>query len=450
MKKIRIGCGAGGCTYERLEPALELIEKGNLDYIIFECLAERTIANAQQEKLHDPTKGYNPMLHVRMRSVMKLAKERGVKIISNMGGANTEAAVAAIVKIAEEQEIPDLNIAMVLGDDILDHVQQYYDVPLWDRKTPLRELDGNIVSANVYLSGDPIRDALDKGADVVITGRVADPALFVGPLKHEFGWTAADADKMGQAILLGHLLECAGQLTGGFYADPGYKDVENLHILGFPIAEISETGAFIVTKVEGSGGVVDESICREQLLYEITDPGHYITPDGIADFSGVTFMQQDKDVVLVRGATSKGEPLTYKVNIGYRDCYIGEGEISFGGSNAMNRAMLCAKIVEQRLELLHIKPDEYRVDYIGYNALYKDKISRHITPESNSEVRLRVSARAKNPEDVTAVVREIECMYTNGPAGGAGIASKVRHVVSVENILIPREDIKYQVVWKEV
>ena len=429
---------------------MELLEKGKLDYIVFECLAERTIAEAQKAKLQDPSKGYNPMLEERMRLVLPLAKREGTKIVSNMGGANPPAAVKAIAAIAEEVGVTGLKIAMVQGDDILDRVRDYYDLPLWDRGTPLGELDGCIISANVYVSSDPIREALDQGADVVITGRVADPALFVGPLKHEFGWDGSQRDKLGQALLLGHLMECASQLTGGYYADPGFKDVPDLHRMGQPIAEIDETGDFIVTKVEGSGGLVSVDVCREQLLYEIGDPAHYITPDGIADFSRVTFEQKGKDRVLARGASSKGLTDTWKVNIGYQDCWVGEAEISFGGSNALARARLAAEIVRKRMELTGTVPDEYRADYIGYSSLYGEDISGRFTPQPHGEIRLRIAARGRTKEAVTAVVREVQCMYINGPAGSSGIASNVERLLSVENILIPKADVKTQIIWSEV
>ena len=450
MKKIRIGCGSGGCTWERMEPTIELLEKGRLDYLIFECLAERTIAAAQKEKLQNPAKGYNPMLETRMRKVLPLAKQNGVKIVSNMGAANTQGAVDAIVALAREEGITGLKIAMVRGDDILDRIGKYYDCPLWDRKAPLRELDGSIISANVYLSSEPIREALAAGADVVITGRVADPALFVGPLKFEFGWGIDDAEKMGQALLLGHLMECAAQLTGGYYADPDYKDVPDMHRLGQPIAEIDESGDFFISKVDGSGGLVNVDICREQLLYEIGDPSHYITPDGIADFSKVTFEQKGKDLVLARHASSRGLPETWKVNVGYQDCWIGEASLNFGGSNAFSRARLAAEVVEKRLQLTGVVPDEYRVDYIGYSSLYGEGISAKFTPDPKGEIRLRVAARSRSKEVVTAVVREIECMYINGPAGSSGITSTVEQVLSVENILIPREDVVTEIVWYEV
>lgn len=464
MKTVRIGCGSGGCTYERMEPAVELLERGGLDYIVFECLAERTMAGAQREKLANPDKGYNPMLEERMRALLPLAVRNGVKIVSNMGGANTPAAVRAIRSIAAELGLDGLKIGMVQGDDILDRVRDYYGVPLWSGGAGLNSLaslDGSIISANAYLSGDPIKEALDAGADLVITGRVADPALFVGILKHEFGpacsveagGTSGREGLLGQALLLGHMMECAGQLTGGYYADPGYKEVPDLHRLGFPIAAMGGDGSLQFAKVDGSGGMVCVDICKEQLLYEIGDPANYITPDGIADFSRVSFRQEGKDLVSAGGGAVKGLPDTFKVNIGYQDCYSGVAEISYGGSNALDRARLAAEIVEKRLRIVGVVPDEYRADFIGYNSLYGEAVSCSVIPGhawSGAEVRLRVAARTRSREDAVKVVREVECLYINGPAGGAGISSRVDAVLSVDNILIPAADLTPVVTCVEV
>lgn len=467
MKTIRIACASGGCTYERLEPAIEVLEKGNLDYIVFECLAERTIANAQMEKLKDPTKGYNPMLEERMRALLPLMRENKVKLISNMGGANTPAAVERIVAIAKELGLDGLKVGMVEGDDITRSVARYADTPLWEGSQTLGELCGfahqgaqgqrnnhgtcgSIVSANAYLSGDPIAEALAKGAEMVITGRVADASLFVGPLKHEFGWDYHAPEHLGQAILLGHLLECANQLTGGYYADPGYKDIPGLHILGFPIAQIDASGEFCISKVEGSGGRVCVDICKEQLLYEIGDSAAYITPDGIVDFSRVTFEQCGENRVMARHATASPAPDTYKVNIGYQDCFVGEASISYGGKNALPRAKLAAEIIEKRLHLTNVVLDEFRVDLMGCNSLYRDHISRAITAEAPAEVRMRVAGRASTADAVRKMTREVECLYINGPAGGGGIRSEVGQVVSVENICIPRSDITPTVTIIEV
>lgn len=447
MKQIRIGCGAG-CSYDRIEPAIELVEKGNLDYIVFECLAERTIAINQQQKQKDPQKGYTPMLEERMRGILKQAKENCVKIITNMGAANPKAAVELIINIANDMGINNLKIAMVCGDDITDEIHNYKDIMMYQTDKTLGEIDGDIISANVYLGADAINAALEKGADIVITGRVADVALFVGPLMYEFGWTESNLHEIGQATLLGHLLECGGQITGGYFADPGYKDVENLHILGGPIAEINETGDFIVTKVKGSGGEVSIGTCKEQLLYEITDPSCYITPNAIVDFTNVIFKQIEKDVVSVTGAISKGAPKTFKVNIGYIDCYIGEGEVSFGGLNSLSRARLCAEIVEKRLEIVGAKISEYRVDYIGYNSLYKTKISNIISPIEHNEIRLRISGRTKSYEDAKLIAKEMEYLYTNGPAGSSGIESNVKKIISIGAIIISKNIIPEISYWE--
>ena len=444
MKKIRIGSGAGYAG-DRIEPAVELMEKGNLDYIIFECLAERTIAIGQQDKMKDPTKGYNQLLEARMRKILKLAKDNHIKVITNMGAANPVAAAEKTAEIAKELGVSGLKIAYVTGDDITPQIEKYYD-------NDVLELDcKSILSTNVYLGAEGIIEALENGADIVITGRVSDPALSIGPLVHEFGWNIKDdADKMGQATLVGHLLECAGQVTGGYYADPGYKDVPDLDRLGFPLIEIDETGKFVVTKIEGSGGLVCEDTCKEQMIYEIHNPERYLTPDTIADFSHVTFTQVGENRVEAAHATSHGKPETLKVSVGYKDCFIGEGEISYGGMNCMNRAKLAADIVEKRLKLVGVEMEEFRIDYIGYNSLYKSEISDQYAPDVFPEIRLRVSGRTKDKANATLIANEVEALYTNGPAGGAGATKKVSEIVSICSIFVPRDIIKIEVGYKEV
>lgn len=445
MKKIRVGCGAGYAG-DRLEPALEMIEKGNIDYISFECLAERTIAIAQKAKLIDPNKGYNGLLEYRMDKVLPLAHKHNVKVITNMGAANPQSAVDVVRKIAEEKGIKGLKIAAVYGDDVHDKLDKYKDTEVWETGRPLSELDG-IISANVYMGIDGIVEALENGADVVITGRVSDPALFLAPLVYEFGWDLDNYDLLGKGTLIGHLLECGGQATGGYYAEPGKKDVEKLWELGFPIAEVREDGEFIITKVEGSGGVVNKDTLIEQLLYEIHDPSTYLTPDCIADFSEVTFTQKGKDTVEVKGATGREKTDTLKVSLGYRDCFIGEGEISYAGPGCLERAKLAAEIVEKRLKLTNVTYDELRIDYIGINAIYKNTDRKYDTPE---EVRLRVAARTKNRDDAVQIGNEVETLYTNGPAGGGGATKSVNEVVSVASILVNRSDVEAKVLYEEV
>ena len=439
MKTIRVGSGAGYAG-DRLEPALELIEKGNLDYISFECLAERTIAIGQQAKLKDPTKGYNGLLEHRMEKALPLCWKHKVKLITNMGSANPEAAAAKCVEIAKKHGLTGMKIACVTGDDLLPMIDKYQDTIVWETGEPLSKLPGEIVSANAYLGMDAIIEALEKGADVVITGRVSDPAIFMAPIVYEFGWARDDWDKLGKGTMIGHLLECGGQVTGGYYAEPGKKDVPGVGHLGFPIVEVAEDGSFIVTKVAEAGGLVTPHTCAEQIIYEIHDPENYITPDVVADFKMVKFTQIDKDVVKVEGATGRPKTDTFKCSIGYRDCYIGDGEISYGGPGCLERGKLALEIVKERLEL--VAPgqfDEMKYDIIGCNSIYWNPDYKY--NEEPSEVRVRVAGRAKTKAIADLVANEVEALYTNGPAGGCGAVKRTRDIVSVASILVDRNDV---------
>jgi len=450
MKKIKIGSGAGYAG-DRVEPAVELMQKGNLDYIIFECLAERTIAIGQQAKQNDPTKGYNHLLETRMRKILPYVKENNVKVITNMGSANPKQATVETLKIAKELGLSNLKIATVTGDDIHSNINKYSDKNILELDASLSSLDDKILSANVYIGAEGIVEALENDADIIITGRVADPALTLGPLFYEYGWSLEkNPDQIGQGVLAGHLLECAGQVTGGFYADPGIKDIDNLDRLGFPIAEISEDGTLVITKVEDSGGEVTTATCKEQMLYEIHDPSSYLTPDATADFSEVTFNQVGKDRVEAINATSHGRPETLKVSIGYNDGFIGEGQISYGGSNCITRAELAEDIVNKRLDIVGANLDEIRTDLIGYNSLYKNEISDKLTNEKFSEIRLRVTGRSNNKEDVVHIGNEVEALYTNGPAGGGGASKSVSSVVSVCSIFVDREEVNVKVSYDNI
>lgn len=451
MKTIRIGSGAGYAG-DRLEPALELMEKGNLDYIAFECLAERTIAIAQEEKLKNPDKGYNHLLEHRMEKVLPLCAEKHIKVITNMGAANPYAAVKVIKQMAEEKGIKGLKIAAVLGDDIFSSIDKYMNYNILELGTELKALEGKIVSANAYLGVDGIVEALKNGADIIVTGRVADPALFLAPIIYEFGWDTNDYNLIGKGIMTGHLLECAAQVCGGYFADPGYKDVPDPWNVGFPIAEVNENGEVVITKVEGTGGIVSTATCKEQIIYEIHDPSSYITPDGIADFTGITMEQIGKDRVLIKGASGREKTETLKVSVGYMDCFIGEGEISYGGSGAYQRAELAGEIVKKRLEQVGAQIEELRVDYIGLNSLYKDHISNSMLKDRTqcSEVRLRVSGRTKDRKNAELIANEVEALYTNGPAGGGGAVKSIKQIGSIASIFVPRSDIKIEVLYEEV
>jgi hypothetical protein len=291
----------------------------------------------------------------------------------------------------------------------------------------------------------PLLDALNARADILITGRVADPALFLAPMIHEIGWALDDWDVLGQGTVVGHLLECAGQLTGGYFADPGYKDVPRLAHLGFPIAEVSQDGSALFTKVEGSGGLLNRATCTEQLLYEIQDPAAYYTPDVIADFSQVSIEETGPDRVRVLGARGRTRPATLKVSLGYHDGFIGEGQISYAGPNALRRAELARDVLVERLGASGLS--ELRFDLIGVNSIHGPQLSAPAPVPY--EVRLRAAGRAPSQRAATRIPREVEALYTNGPAGGGGAAGSTKEVIAIHSALIPRDAITHHVHYEE-
>jgi Acyclic terpene utilisation family protein AtuA len=441
VKTVRIGCGAG-FSGDRIDPAIELAVKGALDYLVFECLAERTIALAQQAKARDSELGYDPMLVPRIEAVLPVCRERRTTIITNMGAANPSAAAEVVRRIAQRLGLERLSIAAVVGDDVRDLIDRG-DFTLTETGETVRSLGGRLVSANAYIGAEPILRALEEGADVVITGRAADPSLFVAPLAHAHGWSLDDCHQVGRATLVGHLLECAGQISGGYFADPEFKDVPGLDTLGFPLAEVPEAGPIVVTKVSGTGGVVTPATCKEQLLYEIHDPAAYMTPDTIADFSQVRIESAGLDRVHIDGATGGPRPDRLKVSVAYQDGFVGEGQISYAGGGAEGRARLAADVVVQRLVRSGIHRSEVRCDLIGISALHGSQVSgKHDPPY---EVRLRVAARTNTLLDAQAVGNEVETLYTNGPAGGGGVTKGTREVLSIASTFIPRELVRCKV-----
>lgn len=442
MRTIRIGGGAG-YSGDRIEPAVELAEKGELDYLVFECLAERTIALAQQVRLKDARAGYDPLLAERFRAVLPICAKKGIKIVTNMGAANPLAAAEATRDIARELGLRGLKVAAVTGDDVLDYLLEH-DVALDNGKT-VSSLGARAVSANAYIGVGPIAEALG-GADLIITGRAADPAIFMAPLVREFGWAMDDWTMLGRGVLAGHLLECAGQVTGGYFADPGVKDVANLATLGFPIGEVSQDGSLVVTKVEGSGGQVTARTVKEQLLYEIHDPRHYLQPDVIADFSGVRVTEVGPDRVRVTGGAGAPKTGFLKTSVGYIDSYVGEGQISYAGPNAVARAKLAIEIVRERLALIGVRMTETRFDLIGVDSLHGAASSRDGDPY---EVRIRVVGRTNTLNEARRIGNEVETLYTNGPSGGGGAWKSAREIVAVASALIPEDAVKIAVTIEE-
>jgi hypothetical protein len=438
VKTVRIGSGAG-YSGDRIDPAVELAEKGSISYLVFECLAERTIALAQKARILDPSAGFDPLLEERMEAVLPQCVKNRIRIISNMGAANPQAAAEKTCAIARRLGHRGMRIAAVTGDDVLSVLKS--------GETALESAEGTLpdsrkwVSANAYLGALPIVEALNQGADIILTGRVADPALFLAPLIHEFRWPFEDWNTLGQGTVIGHLLECAGQLTGGYFADPGFKDVPGLAHLGFPIAEVSTDGAAVFTKVEGSGGVINRATCTEQLLYEIQDPTAYFTPDVIADFSDVTIEELGPDRVRVSGGKGRSRPAMLKTSIGYYDGFIGEGQISYAGPNALRRAELARDIILERLASAGFS--ELRTDFIGIDSIHGSQLSP--AAQAPYEVRFRAAARAPSQRTASLVAREVEALYTNGPAGGGGVFGSTREIIAIASALVPRNCASHEI-----
>ena len=438
---IRIGAGAGYAG-DRIPPAVELARHGQLDWLVFECLAERTIALAQLERRQQADKGFDPLLAERMEAVLPICLAQGTRILSNMGAANPLQAGHEVLRVARELGLEGVKVAVVQGDDVLQQLQQDgLDLPLIDSDAPLSSLQDRLISANAYLGADALLPALQTDAQVILCGRVADPALFLAPLMHRFGWAANDWPRLGQGILVGHLLECAGQITGGYFADPGFKDVPDLARLGFPLAEVQANGDTVITKVAGSGGGVTVATCTEQLLYEIENPACYLQPDVVADFSQVRLSADGPDRVRASGARGQAQPDTLKVTVGYHDGYIGEGQMGYAGPGCVARGQLALELVRQRLHDAGLSHLEARYELIGMNSAIAQA-----RPETEpTEVRLRVAVRTPDRRAAQRVANEVEALYTNGPAAGGGASKSVREVVAAAAVLVPRDWVRPQV-----
>jgi len=425
MRNARIGSGAGFAG-DRLEPAVDLARRGDLHDLVLECLAERTIALGQQRRLADPDAGYDPLLVARFERLLPVAVERGVRVVSNMGAANPLAA-GRVTRGLLDAMGSTAAVAIVTGDDVLDVLD--LDAPALEDGQPLRD-HGKIVSANAYLGADALRPALETPAAVVLSGRVADPSLFLAPLAQRLGWDPDDNAITAAGTLVGHLLECAGQLTGGYFADPGVKDVPGLADLGFPFADVAADGNAVYGKLPGTGGVLNRATVREQLLYEVTDPAGYRTPDVVLDMRGVTVAEIGANRVQVTGAVGRARPDELKVSVGYRAGRKVEAEISYAGPNADRRAALAAEVVAARLRGLPVTP---RIEVLGVAPL---------GAAETAECRLRVAALSDDHNVLDVVGHEVEALYTNGPAGGGGVRVHGTDVVGILSTLVPRAAVR--------
>lgn len=433
---IRIGAGAGFAT-DRIQPAVALAERGALDYLVFEALAERTLAAAHRRMQTGAGPGYNPLLKERFRAVLPACAEHGISVVTNMGGADPVSAVRETTALVDELGL-DLTVCGVTGSDVSELIDACDQTTT--AGTPVDMYRDRLIAATAYQGAGGIRTALTDGADIVLTGRVADVSLFVGPIQHELGWDVESTpDRLGQAVTLGHLLECAGQVTGGYFAAPDHP-VKDLADLGFPIGTITADGRVKITKLSDTGGQVTPATVKEQLLYEIHDPARYVTPDGVLDLRSVAVDATGTDQVAVTGATVTGTPDTFRVNLGYHDGFTGCGTITYAGEGALTRAEQAGAIVRHRLQQRPEQYRELRVEYIGHDSAHGD----HGQENTPYEVRLRVAGRTDEEAAAELIGREVSQLYTNGPRGGGGVRTTTEPVVGIASTLIPAALVRQQ------
>lgn len=444
---LRIGTGSGWWG-DRISPAAQVAEKGDLDYLCFETMAEATVSTAQVRRRRDPDfGGYDTYLADRFDAVLPHCIRRGTKIVTNQGWVNPLGAARAIRARLDAHGARDWKVAAVTGAEVTDRIGRLAG-PILETGASIDTIDGEIVSAEAYLGVEPIVAALAAGADVVVTGRVADPALFLAPMMYEFGWTADDVARLGQGAGIGHLMECGAQVTGGFFVDPGYKDVPEPWNLGFPIAEVEADGAAVLTKVAGTGGVIDRRTVLEQMFYEVHDPARYITPDVVVDFTGASIEPIGLDRVRVSGITGTPRTDTLKVSIGAQEGFIGEDMFFYAGPGALDKARLAERILRERFALVELEAADLRFDFLGVNAIHGAA-----TPEPAAEpyeVGVRVAARCATRAEAGKIGREVDGMAVSG-LGSTGkrvpYADRVREVIGIWSTLIDRDAVAPDIVF---
>lgn len=439
---LRIGCGSGfsGDRLDAPGPVVEaLAAAGGPAALMLEVLGERTLALAQRERLQRPDAGFEPALLALLRPVLARCVAAGIPIVTNGGAANPRGAARAVLGLARELGLPALRIGVVEGDDIRG-TDALADLDPWEGDAGAVLEPDQVIAANVYLGAAPIAQALRAGAQLVITGRCSDPALALGPMLAHFGWAEDDWDRLAAGTLAGHLLECGSQITGGYFADPGTKDVEGMATLGFPIAEIDADGGVLITKPAGTGGRVDRQTVTEQLLYELHDPGAYLTPDVVLDVTGVRIAQEGADRVRLSGARGRPRPPTLKATVSLPGGWLGEGEISYAGTNARARAELAGRTLLERIRLLGLR-GQSRLDLIGVVSVFDGDGGglREAAAVAPADVRLRLAFASDSRADAARAAREVLSLYCCGPAGGGGVRQQVTDRIRTLSFLVPRD-----------
>jgi hypothetical protein len=447
-KVVRLGAGMAFWG-DSVRPAIEMVERGDIDYLCCDHLAELTMSILAKQRAADPERGYTRDVLDLLRGALRTCADKGIKVVTNAGGANPRAAGRAIRALADELGVPGVRIAVVLGDDLEDRIADLardgVSFRNLDTGADLDTVRDRLTHAAVYTGCEGIVEALDRGADIVVCGRVTDIALYLGPLVHEFGWRLDDWERLGMATVVAHAIECGGQATGGLYAG-GWADVDGLETLGYPIAEVSEEGTAVLTKTPGSGGEVSIGTVSEQLVYEILDPGSYLTADVTADFTNVTLEEVGPDRVRITGGTGRERPATLKVNMGYRAGFVGEAQFTYTWPDAYAKAQRGLAFLRKRLERADFRYSEDVVEYLGHTSMWGSRVPPPDDPNL-PEVVVRYAARCPDATEARKVFTESVPLYNNGPAGVAGVGTRppLKELYAMWPCLVPRDHVVQRV-----
>ena len=439
---IRIANGQGFWG-DWLEAPVRLVEQGPIDYLALDYLAEITMSILQKQKQADPNLGYARDFPPLIARIAGHIRERGVRVIANAGGVNPIACAREVVRQA-----PGLKVAVVLGDDVYPRLDEFlakgYQMRDMDTGEPIGAIRGRIQSANVYIGALPLAEALATGAHVVVAGRSTDTALTLAPMVHRFGWQPDDYDKLAAGTIAGHIIECGAQCTGG-NCQVDWQSIPNMADIGYPIVEAEPDGTFVVTKHPAAGGRVTTHSVKEQLLYELGDPKHYITPDCVADFTSIQLAGDGPDRVRVTGIRGGARPPSLKLSISYTNGWKAIGTLVYSWPQAMEKARAADRIVRERLDRLGLRFDEIYTEYFGVNACHGSAAPPNPDPP---EVQIRIGVRGQDRKAVDRFTRELIPLVLNGPPGATGFGEgrpAVREIVAYWPALIPREEIATRV-----
>ena len=444
MKSVRIAGGLGFYG-DSWRPIKASIERGSVQYVASDHLAELTLAILQKDRQRDPSLGYTRDLAPMLLDLLPIAIPRGVKFILNAGGLNPMAAREVLLNALKKFGIK-LKVGVVLGDSVLERLDELQEagVSLAHMNTgqPISTVRDRLLFASAYLGARPLVEALDAGADIVLTGRVADAALFLAPMMHELGWRWDDWDKLAQGIVVGHLLECSGQATGGNFGGD-WRSIPDLAHIGYPIAEVWENGDAVITKAPGTGGRVTFDTLREQLLYEVHDPGHYVTPDVDVNMTTLRMQEIGPDEVRITGATGRPAPEMLKIVAGYEDGVMGQAMIGYAWPDALAKARLAAQIIQQQMAEIGLQAEETLVEYMGYNSIHGPLADPTHAGDLN-EVYLRIAVRCADRKEAAKLGRLFPPLALSGPPfiGGAGGMLEPRGLLGIWPTLGPRSIIE--------